>query len=237
MKSAPFHNGFGMMTVQGTRKPVWRAFELLMNAGTERLPVKGFVSPADGNSTVSVLATMGGSPAHTRTRSPAQAQATAGLGLQLFVANWHRLGDVERFKCDTTTKQCVADKDGPFTDDALCNANCAGRDMSGGVTDAPSLAQQVGDCPAAMVNITLMHAAGASLPPAATAFRIDDTHANPQKEWMALGSPTYINKTTIAALDEASKLVAEQVTLTKLSATETAISFKMPPYSAMHISL
>ena len=31
----------GMMTVTGTRKPVWRAFELLMDAGTERLEVTG----------------------------------------------------------------------------------------------------------------------------------------------------------------------------------------------------
>lgn len=39
MASEPFHNGFGMMTMQGTRKPVWRAFEMLMGAGAKRLPV------------------------------------------------------------------------------------------------------------------------------------------------------------------------------------------------------
>ncbi len=28
MQAAPFHNGYGMMTMHGTRKPVWRAFQV-----------------------------------------------------------------------------------------------------------------------------------------------------------------------------------------------------------------
>ena len=45
-----FHNGYGMMTMQGTRKPSWRAFEALHGAGTRRLPVTG-VPVADGPAT------------------------------------------------------------------------------------------------------------------------------------------------------------------------------------------
>ena len=57
MASAPFHNGYGLMTVHGIRKPAWRAFEMLASLGGYRLPVSGNVSPADGSSTVSLLAT------------------------------------------------------------------------------------------------------------------------------------------------------------------------------------
>lgn len=36
----PFHGGFGLLTVNGTAKPAYRAFELLHGAGKERLPVE-----------------------------------------------------------------------------------------------------------------------------------------------------------------------------------------------------
>ena len=37
----PFHGGFGLMTVHGTPKPAYRAFQLLHGAGDKRLPVVG----------------------------------------------------------------------------------------------------------------------------------------------------------------------------------------------------
>ena len=37
----PFHGGFGLMTVHGTPKPAYRAFELLHGAGMQRLAVDG----------------------------------------------------------------------------------------------------------------------------------------------------------------------------------------------------
>jgi xylan 1,4-beta-xylosidase len=39
--SAPFHGGFGLLTLHGIAKPVYRAFEVLHRLGTERLPVEG----------------------------------------------------------------------------------------------------------------------------------------------------------------------------------------------------
>ena len=77
MQSSPFHNGFGMLTVHGVRKPVWQAFSLLANAGDRRLPVTGAsVSPNSRASAISVLATL---------NSSAGSDASAGglgLGLQ-----------------------------------------------------------------------------------------------------------------------------------------------------------
>jgi hypothetical protein len=70
-----------VVTVQGTRKPVWRAFEMLANLSSYRLPVTGFVSPADGNSTISVLATT-------------DAAIAATTGLTLLVSNYRRAGHV-----------------------------------------------------------------------------------------------------------------------------------------------
>jgi xylan 1,4-beta-xylosidase len=39
--SVPFHGGFGLLNLHGIAKPVYRAFELLHNVGTERLLVDG----------------------------------------------------------------------------------------------------------------------------------------------------------------------------------------------------
>ena len=50
MRSAPFHNGYGMMTMQGTRKPVWRAFEALNGAGAVQYAVTGGVMPSGAGS-------------------------------------------------------------------------------------------------------------------------------------------------------------------------------------------
>merc|ERR1719409_2662254 len=96
------------MTMQGTRKPAWRAFEMLKGAGTERFPVTGEVNPASASSTVSVLATNGGG---------------GPMNTQMFVANWHRV-DAQRYSCDSSKKACIPDDHGAFTDEALCNANC-----------------------------------------------------------------------------------------------------------------
>lgn len=52
--SGVFHGGFGLQTLDGIEKPVYRAFELMHHLGTERLPVKGGGSAED---TLEVLAT------------------------------------------------------------------------------------------------------------------------------------------------------------------------------------
>jgi Glycosyl hydrolases family 39. len=39
--SLPFHGSFGLLNIYGVPKPVYRAFQILHEAGTERLPVEG----------------------------------------------------------------------------------------------------------------------------------------------------------------------------------------------------
>lgn len=41
MPSRPFQGGFGLLSIEGVPKPVYRAFELLHRLGTEELPVTG----------------------------------------------------------------------------------------------------------------------------------------------------------------------------------------------------
>jgi xylan 1,4-beta-xylosidase len=41
LPSRPFQGGFGLLTIHGVPKPVYRAFQILHEAGTERLPVAG----------------------------------------------------------------------------------------------------------------------------------------------------------------------------------------------------
>ena len=45
--SEPFHGGFGLLTLHGIAKPVYRAFQLLKELGTERLVVDGLHSTVD----------------------------------------------------------------------------------------------------------------------------------------------------------------------------------------------
>lgn len=46
--SIPFHGGFGLLTLHGVPKPVYRAFQLLHALGTEQLPVIGTHETVDG---------------------------------------------------------------------------------------------------------------------------------------------------------------------------------------------
>ena len=209
MRSAPFHNGYGMMTMQGTRKPVWRAFQALKGAGTKRHAVAAVM-----NSSVSVLATDGGGGA---------------LDAQAFVANWHRV-DAQRYSCKKQG-QCAEDPHGSFTDEALCNENC----NPAGVAALLDRGHVLLD--ARNVTLTVKHAAlpAAAMPSTVTAFRIDATHANPQALWNSWGSPQYVTKAQVDSLDAASQVVPEKLPLTRVSDTESTVMLVLPSYSAVHI--
>ena len=112
MRSAPFHNGYGMMTMQGVRKPVWRAFQFLSGAGTRRYTVD-----LDSSSRISVLATNSNGDGNAKAERET-------LDLQLFVASWERPSLTELYSCDAEKHQCVVDPKGTFTDPSLCAANC-----------------------------------------------------------------------------------------------------------------
>jgi xylan 1,4-beta-xylosidase len=67
--SAPFHGGFGLLTLHGVAKPTYRAFELLHRLGTERLPVDGTHETVNawairGGAAVTVLLTNHALPRH-----------------------------------------------------------------------------------------------------------------------------------------------------------------------------
>ena len=47
LPSEPFHGGFGLLTLHGIAKPVYRAFQLLKELGTERLVVDGLHQTVD----------------------------------------------------------------------------------------------------------------------------------------------------------------------------------------------
>lgn len=223
MRSAPFHNGYGMMTVQGTRKPVWRAFEALHGAGDARFGAS-VADSAGAGATVSVLATNGGGGA---------------LGAQLFVSEWHRV-DAVRYGCDAATKTCKEDPQGAFTDEALCNENCppsGGEDGSGGGSSllGRGLAASSSDPFARNVTVTVQLRAGQHVPATVSVGRIDATHANPQQAWIDMGSPTYPTPKQIAALDAASVVHAEAVPTTRVSATSFTITVELGAYAAVHV--
>ena len=242
MQSSPFHNGFGMLTVHGVRKPVWQAFSLLANAGDRRLPVTGAsVSPNSRASAISVLATL---------NSSAGSDASAGglgLGLQLFVANYRRLSAATWFACNRSLGQCAVDPSGSFTDHSACDAQCTKGSGAGSVGErrrteeggGPKLPPVTPPIAAANVSIELLHAAAAIVPSLASMRRIDGSHANAFSLWEAdMGQPLYPTDAQLRQLHEASELRVEQVAVTRVSATRSAISFAMPGEDAtVHLSL
>ena len=248
MQSSPFHNGFGMMTVQGIRKPIWRGFQLLAGAGMQRLPVSGNVAPSNKASTISVLATMGPPPSPNGSDTSGAFGAT---GLQLFVANYRRLSTVEWFKCNASTKRCESDPSGAYTDRIACDDACTGsvgervadpnslgsnHQRSGAV---PKPAPSPPPIPAMNVTVQLDHAADAALPTQAAMRRIDSTHTNPYQLWMDhLGQPAYPTPAQLAKLNNASELVIEWVDITRVSAIMSTLTFAMPGEdSTVHLSL
>lgn len=71
---------------------------------------------------------------------------------------------------------------------------------------------------------------------AASLQRIDETHANPKKAWMEMGSPTYLNREQIQALIKASELITE--TVDWLADEEgVAVKLQIQPHSAIAVTL
>lgn len=113
MQATPFYGGYGLQTVNGVRKPAWRAFQLMGQAGKHRLPVQGAVAPADPTSFLSVLATKHDSD-HVA---------------DIFLADW-RPSQAKHFSCDATKAQCFEDPTGTYTDLNSCNGQCGQSNLS-----------------------------------------------------------------------------------------------------------
>jgi xylan 1,4-beta-xylosidase len=81
-----------------------------------------------------------------------------------------------------------------------------------------------------IVTLRLQGLAGRR-PRAALLSRIDDTHANPQAEWLRLGSPEYPHPHQVDALELASTVVPERI---EIVGDDGAVSFTLPlPANAM----
>jgi xylan 1,4-beta-xylosidase len=70
LPSTPFHGGFGLLSLHGIPKPVYRAFELLRDLGTEQSLVDGLHETVDcslvqGDSKVTILLTNHTTPGHS----------------------------------------------------------------------------------------------------------------------------------------------------------------------------
>lgn len=66
--------------------------------------------------------------------------------------------------------------------------------------------------------------------------RIDETHANPKKAWIEMGSPKYLNREQLQSLMKSSEMVKENVDLT-VDENEITIDLLIQPNSIVAISL
>lgn len=77
---------------------------------------------------------------------------------------------------------------------------------------------------------------GAKNVQAAFLERIDESHANPEKAWVDMGRPKYLNREQIQALMKASELVKEPIDWARKE-NEVTIDLLVQPYSVTMISL
>jgi len=223
MRSMPFQNGYGLMTVNGVPKPSWRAFELLAHAGSRRLEVTG-AAPHDINSTLTVLATIGTS--------------TAGSSeLSIFVADWLP-PQPKKFACSGKPDICVEDEAGSYTDLNVCQDSCRSSEQP---TRAPK--PTADDRPVSerakapkAITISILHGAEMELQASgATVARIDASHANPKALWTSWGEPKYLNATQIKALQDASSLKEEPIQVRQTGPKTSLISLEVAPNSVARI--
>eukprot|EP00051_Salpingoeca_urceolata_P030108 m.8131 g.8131 ORF g.8131 m.8131 type:complete len:562 (+) comp3142_c0_seq2:333-2018(+) len=217
MNGIPFHNGYGMKTMHGVPKPAWRAFELLAHAGDTRLPVTGKVSPNNSSETVSVFAT---------------GNSTDAGDVQIFAANFLRLGLVSRYSCHKDTKTCVTDPNGPFTDPSLCASNCQTKPGYGpnvAPNDPTPLATKT-------LTVSISHPANVKLGSTGLMTVVNSTHGNPEALWQSWDSPQFINASQVDALKTASLPLEVTVPVTTVSATESTVTFDIEGYSIAHIA-
>ena len=91
--SAPFHGGFGLLTLHGIPKPAYRAFELLHQLGDERLLVDGLHHTVDafvarGSNVVTVLLTNHALPRHSIKTERVQITLSATSKPRQVVCRW-----------------------------------------------------------------------------------------------------------------------------------------------------
>ena len=69
---------------------------------------------------------------------------------------------------------------------------------------------------------------GGRRPHAALISRIDDTHANPQAEWLRMGSPEYPHPHQVDALEVASAVTPERIAIAAEDGPTREIQFTLP---------
>jgi xylan 1,4-beta-xylosidase len=159
--SNEFHGGFGMMTIHGIKKPVYRVFEMFHNLGDVKLDVtsNGYT---EGN--VQLIATEGED------------------SLKLLLLNH----------------------------------------------DVP-----VGNIKKESVKIAIESGKAYNK---AIAYRIDNEHANPKREWTSIGSPEYLNASQIEMLNNASELIEEELQI-KVNENGMEIELEIAENSVIAINI
>jgi hypothetical protein len=191
--AGPFHGGFGLMTIHGTPKPAYRAFQLLHGAGMKRLPVKGvcpFFEHCDPPALAAAAAASAASAAASAATTTKPNNATTRLHPKRLVGS-SRCTDAQ----NNTAGGLLATSNGTTLRLFLYNHPI----LSATAGIACKMTVQL---PASVANASALVGGGAAL-----ATRIDDTHTNPKAAFMRMGQPQYPTAAQLATLEKASELV------------------------------
>ncbi len=203
------------MTVHGTPKPAYRAFELLHGAGMQRLAVDG-ICPCYQNQ----LAEHG--------------SLTNGLDTSASICDCAPLAKQNNLGQDSVSLLVDAQMATRCTD--TLNNTAGGLLATRNATtlrlflyNHPTMSQTTG----LMCNMTVQVPIGvssAALAHAAVA-RIDDTHTNPKAKFKELGEPQYPTSTELDALEAASEVIWGKLSDERLDTASSTIALENSPRS------
>lgn len=203
------------MTVHGTPKPAYRAFELLHGAGMERLAVDG-ICPCYQNRNAER-----GSPAQ-------ELRVPTGVCCD----------------CAPLAKQNVGQDSDSLSVDAEMATRCTDtlNNTAGGLLatrnattlrlflyNHPTMSSTTGMA----CNMTVQVPTGVSSTALANAAlaRIDETHTNPKAKFKELGEPQYPTSTEIDALEKASEVIWGKLSDEQLDTTSSTGALENHPRS------
>ena len=217
----PFHGGFGLMTVHGTPKPAYRAFELLHGAGMQRLAVAG-TCPCYKSGEY----TWPNKAAETSNICNCAPLSPTGVDLEA-------VGAADEAAAVATVTRCTDTLDNT-AGGVLATQNATTLRLF--LYNHPTMSSTSGRT--CEFTVQLPTAVTSAALARATLARIDEMHANPKAKFKQLGEPQYPTAAELAALETASEVVWGELkadafltaasAVEELAATAAEFTLKVP---------
>lgn len=203
----PFHGGFGLLTVHGTPKPAYRAFQLLHGAGAVRLPVAGACPCGSHAQATSAVCPCGPMNVSGPVRAGVRPEATAAAA--------------------SMVSRCL-DATNSTASGLLATRNSTSLRLF--LYNHPLFSGTNGSECTFTVTLSSGTAGGGTLVDLAAAvlMRIDESHSNPKAAYLRMGSPVYPTEAQLEELEAASAVVAGPLPVAGGSGAAASFTLDVP---------